>query len=62
MHNLVGLLRDFVIGLLLLTVVFGIAGWIAGDNYEQKAMIGIGGILIAAVIYNVATHKPESRQ
>jgi len=62
MRNLVGLLQDFVIGLLLLTVILGTAGWIAGDNYELKAMIGIGGIMIAAVIYNVVTYEPESRQ
>ena len=51
-----------MIGLLLVTVIAGIAGWIAGDNYGLKAILWIGGVLMAAVIYNVKTYKPESRQ
>ena len=62
LSNLVGLLQDFVIGLLLVIAIGGIAGWIAGDNYGLKAILWIGGVLMAAVIYNVKTYKPESRQ
>ena len=62
LSNLLGLAQDFVIGLLLVTVIAGIAGWIAGDNYGLKAILWIGGVLMAAVIYNVQTYKPESRQ
>lgn len=62
LSNLLGLAQDFVIGLLLITVIAGIAGWIAGDNYGLKAILWIGGVLMAAVIYNVKTYKPESRQ
>ena len=62
LSNLLGLAQDFVIGLLLVTVIAGIAGWIAGDNYGLKAILWIGGVLMAAVIYNIKTYKPESRQ
>jgi hypothetical protein len=62
LSNLHGLAQDFVIGLLLVTVIGGIAGWIVGDNYGLAAALWISGVLIAAVIYNVNTHKPESRQ
>jgi hypothetical protein len=34
----------------------------SGDNYGLKAILWIGGVLMAAVIYNVKTYKPESRQ
>jgi hypothetical protein len=60
--NLVGLLQDFVIGLLLVIAIGGVAGWIAGENFGLKAVLWIGGVLMAAVIYNVKTYKPESRQ
>jgi hypothetical protein len=59
--NLVGLLQDFVIGLLLVIAIGGVAGWIAGENFGLKAVLWIGGVLMAAVIYNVKTYKPESR-
>ena len=62
LSNLHGLAQDFVIGLLLVTVIGGIVGWIPGDNYGLKAILWIGGVLMAAVIYNVKTYKPESRQ
>jgi hypothetical protein len=62
LSNLLGLAQDFVIGLLLVTVIAGIAGWIAGENYGLKAILWIGGVLMAAVIYNVKTYKAESRQ
>jgi hypothetical protein len=60
LSNLLGLAQDFVIGLLLVTVIAGIAAWIAGENYGLKAALWIGGVLIAAVIYNVKPYKPES--
>ncbi len=62
LSNLLGLAQDFVIGLLLVTVIARIVGWIPGDNYGLKAILWIGGVLMAAVIYNVKTYKPESRQ
>lgn len=60
--NLIGLARDFVIGLLLVIAIGRIAGGIAGGNYGLKAILWIGGVLTAAVIYNVVAHKRESRQ
>jgi hypothetical protein len=62
MRNMIGLARDFVIGLLLVVTIGGIAGWITGENYGLKAALWIGGVLIAAAIYNVVTYKPEPRQ
>ena len=62
LSNLLGLAQDFVIGLLLVTVIARIVGWIPGDNYGLKAILWIGGVLMAAVIYNVKTYKPESRE
>ena len=60
--NLFGLAGDLAIGLLLVIAIGRVAGGIAGDNYSLKAILWIGGVLMAAVIYNVKTDKPESRQ
>ena len=60
-RNLVGLARDFVIGIVLVILIGQVAGWIAGENYGLKAGLWIGGVLVAAVAYNVITRRRDRR-
>ena len=60
-RNLIGLARDFVIGIVLVIVMGRVAGSIAGENYGLKAGLWIGGVLVAAVAYNVVTRRRDRR-
>ena len=60
-RNLIGLARDFVIGIVLVILIGRVAGSIAGENYGLKAGLWIGGVLVAAVAYNVVTRRRDRR-
>ena len=60
-RNLVGLARDFVIGIVLVILIGQVAGWIGGENYGLTAGLWIGGVLVAAVAYNVITRRRDRR-
>jgi hypothetical protein len=60
-RNLIGLARDFVIGIVLVILIGRVAGWSAGENYGLKAGLWIGGVLVAAVAYNVVTRRRDRR-
>ena len=60
-RNLIGLARDLVIGIVLVILIGQVAGWIGGENYGLKAGLWIGGVLVAAVAYNVITRRRDRR-
>lgn len=60
-RNMIGLARDFVIGIVLVILIGQVAGGIAGENYGLKAGLWIGGVLVAAVAYNVLTKRRDHR-
>ena len=60
-RNLIGLARDFVIGIVLVILIGRVAGSTAGENYGLKAGLWIGGVLVAAVAYNVVTRRRDRR-
>ena len=60
-RNLVSLARDFVIGIVLVILIGQVAGWIGRENYGLKAGLWIGGVLVAAVAYNVITRRRDRR-
>lgn len=58
-RNMIGLARDFVIGILLVILIGQVAGGIAGENYGLKAGLWIGGVLVASVAYNAVTKRRD---
>jgi hypothetical protein len=50
-----------VIGIVLVILIGQVAGWIGRENHGLKAGLWIGGVLVAAVAYNVITRRRDRR-